>query len=145
MDLNNILSISGRPGLFELIAQTNVGVVAISLIDGKKVVTSDSQQINILSEIQIYCKGKKIELIEVFEKILNHEGGKTSNIKPKAHPMDFHTYFLGIIEDYDTNRVYPSDIKKIIQWYNILLQTKKIKLKKLKIKNKPVIKKKNLL
>jgi len=129
MDLNNILSTSGRLGLFELIAQTNVGVVSISLIDGKKVVTSASQQINILSEIQIYCKGKKIELIEVFEKILNHEGWKTSNIKPKPHPMDLHTYFLGIIEDCDANRVYPSDIKKIIQWYNILLQTKKLNLK----------------
>ncbi len=145
MDLYNILSISGRPGLFELIAQTNVGVVAISLIDGKRVVTSASQQISMLGEIQIYCRGKEITLIEVFEKILNHEGGKISNIKPKAHPMDLHKYFIGIIEDYDANRVYPSDIKKIIQWYNILLRTKKIKFKKLKTKNKSVTKKKKQL
>tara|TARA_S200000501_G_scaffold273893_1_gene257530 strand:+ start:14 stop:442 length:429 start_codon:yes stop_codon:yes gene_type:complete len=129
MYLKNILSISEYPGLFEERAQTNVGKVAITLIDEKRVITSLSKQYSMLSEIQIYCKGNEITLIEVLEKILNHEGGKSLNIKPKANAIDLHAYFLGIIEKYDTNRVCSSDINKINQWYNILLQSKNLRIK----------------
>ena len=67
MDLTKILAISGRPGLFQMNAQTRGGVVATSLLDGKRIVTSAAQQISMLSEIQVYCIGKEVPLIEVFE------------------------------------------------------------------------------
>lgn len=130
MDLNNILSISGRPGLFQLEAQTSQGIVATSLVDGKRVVTSANQQIRMLSDIQVYCIGKEIPLIEVFKKMLVHEKGCITSLKPKATVIDLEAYFFEIIENYDKDRVYPSDIKKIIQWYNLLVQKKKTKLAK---------------
>jgi len=73
MQLDKILAISGRPGLFEMEAQTRSGIVARSLVDGKRITTSINSQINILSEIQIYCIGSEIPLAEVFEKILKKE------------------------------------------------------------------------
>ena len=130
MDLNNILSISGRPGLFQLEAQTSQGIVATSLVDGKRVVTSANQQIRMLSDIQVYCIGKEIPLIEVFKKMLVHEKGCITSLKPKATVIDLEAYFFEIIDNYDEDRVYPSDIKKIIQWYNLLVQKKKTKLAK---------------
>ncbi|OUW34957.1 MAG: hypothetical protein CBD39_02045 [Flavobacteriaceae bacterium TMED179] len=129
MYLKNILSISECPGLFEEIAQTNVGEVAIPFIDEKRVITSVSWQFSMLDEFQIYCKGNEITLIEVLEKILNRESGKSLNIKLKANANDLHAYFLGIIEKHDTNRVCSSDINKINQWCNILLRSKKLKNK----------------
>ena len=133
MDLNNILSISGRPGLFKLQTQTSQCIVATSIIDGKRIVTSGNQQISMLSEIQIYCIGKKIPLSEVFKKMLVYEKGSTTSIKPKSPVTDLKKYFSDILSDYDENRVYSSDIKKIIRWYNILVQKEKIKIIKTKI------------
>lgn len=136
MDLKNILSVAGRPGLFELQAQTRGGVVAISLQDGKRIVTSANQQISMLSEIQIYCIGKEVPLTEIFEKMLVHEKGNLTKIKPKAAAIDLEAYFFEVVEDYDEDRVYPSDIKKIIQWYNLLVSSKKIKILKPKAEKK---------
>lgn len=133
MDLNNILSISGRPGLFRLQTQTSQGIVATSIIDGKRIVTSANQQISMLSEIQIYCIRKEIPLSEVFKKMLLYEKGSTTSITPQSPVTDLKIYFSDILHDYDENRVYLSDIKKIIRWYNILVQKEKIKLVKTKI------------
>ena len=130
MNLENILAIGGRPGLFELQAQTRGGIVAKSLIDGKRVVSSANNQISMLSEIQIYCIGKEIPLTEVFEKMLKHESGAQTSVKPKAPANELEAYFFDVLEDYDEERVYPSDIKKIIQWYNVLVAQKIIALPK---------------
>lgn len=130
MDLKKILSISGQPGLYQMNAQTRGGVVATSLLDGKRIVTSPAQQISILGEIQIYCIGKEVPLTEVFEKILALEQGGIARVKPKAPVTDLEAYFFEVLEDYDEDRVYPSDIKKIIQWYNLLVEQKIISLSK---------------
>ena len=103
-------------------AQTRGGVVATSLLDGKRIVTSPAQQISILGEIQIYCIGKEVPLTEVFEKILALEQGGIARVKPKAPVTDLEAYFFEVFQDYDEERVYGSDIKKIIQWYNLLLK-----------------------
>lgn len=142
MQLDKIVAISGRPGLFESEAQTRGGIVARSLIDGKRVTTSVNNQINILSEIQIYCIGKEVHLSEVFEKILKKEEGKIASVSPKASSGDLEAYFFDILDNYDDDRVYPNDIKKIIQWYNILLQKKIINYTEQKV-NEKVKKQKN--
>ena len=126
MQLDKILSISGRPGLFEMEAQTRDGIVARSLLDGKRVTTSVSNQVNVISEIQIYCIGTEVPLAEVFKKILKKEDGKSASVSPKAAASDLESYFFDILDNYDEERVYPSDIKKVIQWYNILLQNKRL-------------------
>ena len=144
MQLDKILAISGRPGLFEMEAQTRSGIVARSLVDGKRITTSINSQINILSEIQIYCIVSEIPLAEVFEKILKKEEGKKASVSPKAAAVDLEAYFFDILDNYDEERVYPSDIKKIIQWYNLLLQKKLIdspEPKTKKKKEKPTAKK----
>lgn len=141
MNLENILAIGGRPGLFELQAQTRGGIVTKSLVDGKRVVTSANNQISMLSEIQIYCIGKEVPLTEVFEKILKHESGAQARVKPKAPSNELEAYFFDVLEDYDEERVYPSDIKKIIQWYNVLVAKKIIMLPKPKTDKKETPKK----
>ena len=130
MKLNEILSISGRQGLYKLNKKTKVGVIATSLVDGKRVITTINQQISYLSEIQVYCIGNEINLSDVFEKMLLFESGKISRVVPKANSLDLEAYFLKIIDDYDKERVYTSDIKKIIKWYNILVTQKIIKFDK---------------
>lgn len=133
MDLNNILSISGRSGLFMLKTQTFHGIVATSIIDEKRIVTCVNQQISMLSEIQVYCIGKEIPLSDVFKKMLVFEKGCNTTIKPKSRATDLEKYFFNILDNYDKDRVYPGDIKKIIRWYNILVNKGKIKLVKSKI------------
>ena len=137
MDLNNILSIYGCSGLFTLKTQTSHGIVATSIIDKKRIVTSANQQISMLSEIQIYCIGKEIPLSDVFKKMLVFEKGCKTTIKPKSRATDLENYFFNILDDYDKDRVYPSDIKKIIRWFNILVNKEKIKLVKSEIDLKP--------
>ncbi len=143
MELKDILSISGRQGLFKLNAKTRGGVLATSLLDGKRVITTVNQQISFLSEIQVYCIGKEINISEVFEKILLFESGEIASVVPKANPSDLEAYFLKIIHDYDKERVYPSDIKKMIQWYNILVKKKIIKFDKQIVKKSESEKKDN--
>ena len=143
MKLNEILSISGRQGLYKLNTKTRGGVIATSLVDGKRVITTIDQQISFLSEIQVYCIGNEINLTEVFEKMLLYESGKISRVVPKANSLDLEAYFLKIIDDYDKERVYPSDIKKIIQWYNILVTQKIIKFDKQNVKRPETHKKDN--
>ena len=130
MQLDKILAISGRQGLYEMKAQTRSGIVAISLVDGKRITSSINNQISILSEIQVYCIGKEIPLAEVLKKLLKKESGNIASIKPKATPADLKAYFSDLVEQYDEDRVYSSDIKKIIQWYNILVTNKMITLEK---------------
>ena len=119
--LDKIISISGKPGLFKLLSQTRNGVIAESIMDKKKTSTNSIQHINLLSEIQVYCLVEKFPLIKVFEKIFQHESGKKAKINPKSDPKLLEAYFFEVFHDYDRDRVYPSHIKKIIQWYNILL------------------------
>lgn len=138
MQLDKILSISGRPGLFEMEAQTRGGITAISLIDDKRISSPVSRQISFLNEIQVYCIGKEVPLNEIFNRILKHESGSIAKVSPKASNIDLKSYFFGIIENYDEERVYPSDIKKIIQWYNLLVAKNLIALETLKsITKKP--------
>ena len=120
MELDKIIAISGRPGLFEVQVQTRSGFVAHSLIDGKRITASVRDQVSLLSEINIYGLQAEVPLAQIFQNILAHENGGLCSVKPKAPATDLEAYFFEVFQDYDEERVYPSDIKKIIQWYNIL-------------------------
>lgn len=122
MQLDEIIAISGRPGLYKVAMQTRTGVVAVSLVDGKKITAGARNQVSLLSEINIYGLEKEVPLQAVFAMIFAKEDGKACSVKPKA-PFDaLEAYFFDVFQDYDEERVYPSDIKKIIQWYNILVE-----------------------
>ena len=121
MSLDKILSITGKPGLYELVTQTRTGFVAESLLDGKRITVGLRSNVSVLSEIAIYTLDKELPLREVFLKIqVKEKGGKTS-VGHKAEKIKLEEYFFEILPDYDEDRVYASDIKKIIQWYNLLI------------------------
>ncbi|MDC0643042.1 DUF5606 domain-containing protein [Flavobacteriaceae bacterium] len=122
MQLDKIISIAGRPGLFEVHTQTRTGVVATSLADGKRINANARNQVSLLSEINIYGLDKEVPLHEVLTMIHTKEEGKQCSVKPKAPSDELEAYFFDVFQDYDEDRVYPSDIKKIIQWYNILVE-----------------------
>ena len=126
-NLDKILTISGKPGLFRMISQTRTGVIAISLSDQKKVVTNIRQQINLLSEIRVFGLKDEMPLSEIFKLMYQLEKGKRARVKPKASIDELESYFFKVFQDYDEDRVYGSDIKKIIQWYNLLLDSNELK------------------
>lgn len=119
MGLDKILSISGKPGIYELKAQTRSGFVAESLLDGKRISVGLRHNVSILSEIAIYTLTEEIPLRDVFEKIKTKENGGPT-IHHKASKDELEEFFFNVVPDYDEDRVYPSDIKKVVQWYNIL-------------------------
>lgn len=120
MSLEKILSIGGKPGLFRLVTQTRTGFVAESLLDGKKITVGMRSNVSVLSEIAIYTLEEEIALRQVFLNIqVKEKGGKTS-IGHKEDKLKLEEYFFEVLPNYDEDRVYPSDIKKVIQWYNIL-------------------------
>ncbi|MDH7447013.1 DUF5606 family protein [Aquimarina sp. 2201CG14-23] len=119
MSLDKILSISGKPGLYELKAQTRSGFVAEALADGKKLSVSIRHNVSILSEIAIYTFTEEVPLRDIFRKIQEkEEGGQAINHKESKNKLE--AYFSEVLPDYDEDRVYVSDMKKVIQWYNIL-------------------------
>jgi len=120
MSLEKILSISEKPGLFKLITQTKNGFIAESLIDGKRLSVSAQSNVSLLSEIAIYTLTDEVPLKDVLKKIQIKENGNKTSISHKESKNNLEEYFFSILQDYDEDRVYPSDIKKIIRWYNIL-------------------------
>ena len=121
MKLDKILSIPGKPGLYEIVTQTRGGFVAKSIIDEKKISVSYKNNISVLSEIAIYTLEEEVPLKEVFKNIFNKENGKSTSISHKASKDELEEYFFEVLPNFDEDRVYPSDIKKVIQWYNILV------------------------
>ena len=128
MTLDKVLSISGRPGLFKLVTQTRNGFIAESLIDKKKLSVSMQHNVSILSEIAIYTLSEELPLKDVFNKIKVKENGKKTSISHKESKDKLEEYFFEVLPDYDEDRVYASDIKKIIRWYNLLQQNNMLEL-----------------
>ncbi|WP_264563664.1 DUF5606 domain-containing protein [Flavobacterium sp. N3904] len=119
MNLEKILSISGKPGLYVLKVQTRTGFVAESLLDGKKITVSLKSNVSLLSEISIYTYEGEKPLSEIMQNIANKEN-KGAAISHKEDNAKLTAYFRDILPEYDEDRVYPSDIKKILNWYNML-------------------------
>ena len=121
MSLEKVLSISGKPGLYKMTKQTRSGFLAESLLDQKKISVSARHNVSLLTEIAIYTLTKEVPLREIFEKIATKEDGKQT-ISHKVPKLELEEFFFGVLPDYDEERVYPSDIKKVVQWYNLLVK-----------------------
>ncbi|TSE10971.1 MULTISPECIES: DUF5606 domain-containing protein [Aquimarina] len=119
MSLDKILAISGKPGLYELKTQTRSGFLAESLLDGKRLSVSIRHNVSVLSEIAIYTFTEEVPLREIFKKIQEKENGEQA-ISHKESKNKLEAYFSEVLPDYDEDRVYVSDMKKVIHWYNIL-------------------------
>ncbi len=135
MNLEKILAISGKPGLYALKVQTRSGFVAESLLDGKKITVGLRSNVSLLSEISMYTNTEEKPLAEVMRNIAVKEDNGPA-ISHKEDNAKLLAYFKEILPDYDEDRVYPSDIKKVLNWYNIL-QAKDMVSKEAPVKEAP--------
>ena len=119
MSLQKILAISGKPGLYELKVQTRTGFVAESLLDGKKITVGLRANVSLLSEIAVYTYSEEVRLAEVLKAIAEKENEGPA-ISHKESDDKLKAYFREILPEFDEDRVYTSDIKKVLNWYNLL-------------------------
>jgi len=120
MNVEKILAIDGKPGLFELKLQTRSGFLAESLLDGKKITVGLSSNVSLLSEISMYTYTEEKPLVEIMRAIAIKEDEGPTSVSHKEDNAKLIAYFQEILPDYDADRVYASDIKKLLNWYNIL-------------------------
>lgn len=119
MNLEGILAIGGKPGLYKLVAQSRGGVIVESLLEDKRFPVTQASNVSALSDIAIYTYAEEVPLADVFQKIADKENYGQA-ISHKAKTDELRDYMLEILEDYDQERVYNSDLKKLFQWYNLL-------------------------
>ncbi len=123
MKIDKIIAISSKPGLYEIKSQTKGGVIVESLQDKKRFPVNSVHNISSLSDIAIYTYEEEVPLKDVFFNIFKKEEGKKA-IDHKSKKEDLLNYFSEVLPDYDEERVYPSNIKKVLQWYNALVDAK---------------------
>lgn len=118
-----ILAISGKSGLFQLISRGR-GMLIVEAVDEtkKRMPVGARDRVTALNEVSMYTESDDKPLMEVFENIRKKENGNTVPLDPrKASKEELSAYMAEILPDYDKDRVYTSDIKRLIQWYNILV------------------------
>jgi len=119
MQLEKIISISGKPGLFKLVSQLRNGFIIEDVTTKKKVSIGNSSQVSLLDNIAMFTFDKEVPLFEVFENIAKNYDYKEA-ISHKSSDAELKDFMGASLPNYDTERVYASDIKKLAQWYNIL-------------------------
>ena len=127
MQLSGIISISGKPGLSKIVSQTRTGLIVESLQDGKRSAVHGAERVSSLEDISIYTYEEDMLLTEVFTIMLKAAENKAI-LSHKSSSEELKNYLKSVIPNYDEERVYVSDIKKLIQWYNLLLEKDMLKL-----------------
>ncbi len=121
--LKTILSIAGKPGLYKLVSQNKSMLVVESLVDGKRLPSHSRDKIVSLGDIAMYTETDEVPLREVLESVKKLENGAKASVGPKAAPAELREWFAKVLPDFDRDRVYPTDIKKLVQWYNLLIES----------------------
>ncbi len=124
--LKDIMAISGQGGLFRFVSQGRNGIIVESIETGKRMQTFTTMKVNALEDIVIFSEEEDIKLEEVFSRIHKYENGAEA-ISHKSDPGDLKDYFSAVIPEYDRDRVYVSDIRKVLNWYNLLHKYKMLK------------------
>lgn len=121
--LKEILSISGKPGLYKLVNNTANAIIVESILDGKRFAAYSNSKIISLEDISIYTENEDIPLKDVLKRMFEKENGAPvfSHKEPTEKII---AYFEEVLPEYDKDRVYVSDMRKIIQWYNLLTDKK---------------------
>ncbi|MGI9531703.1 DUF5606 family protein [Lutimonas sp.] len=123
MKLEKVIAISGKPGLYEIISQSKSGVIVESLSDKKRFPVNSLHNISTLNDIAIYTYEEEVPLKAVFLSIFEKESGEKS-INPKSSKNELTSYFGEVLPGFDEERVYASNIKKVLSWYNSLIDAK---------------------
>ncbi|MBR5982707.1 MAG: DUF5606 domain-containing protein [Bacteroidales bacterium] len=122
MFLEGILSIAGQPGLLKLVSKKNNSVIVESLITGKRMPAFSTSRISTLEDITVYTYDNDTPLKDVFANIFNEYKGAITGVTAKSEKNEIFAFFEKVLPDFDKEKVYPSDIKKIISWYNLLVE-----------------------
>lgn len=120
MDLKEIMSVSGHSGLFRFVSQGRNGIIVESFADKKRMFVSASQKVSSLNDIAIFTDGEEVPLKNVLKNIQEMLAGSTAP-DSKSSPDELKQFMEKVLPNYDRNRVYVSDIKKLVSWYNTLL------------------------
>lgn len=121
--LKTILSISGKPGLYKLVSQGKNMLIVESLVDKKRFPAYGNEKIISLGDIAMYTDTEDVPLQEIFLTMKKKENGAAVSMDlKKATADDLRAYLAEVLPAFDRDRVYPSDIKKLISWYNLLLE-----------------------
>lgn len=120
--LKKILTISGKPGLFRLISQGHNALIVESLLNGRRQPTAPADRVMTLGDISIYTNEGETPLREVLGNIRDkYNAAKVNEAEITATGETLAAFFSEVLPDYDRSRVYPTDIKKVVKWYNLLI------------------------
>ena len=122
--LKEILSVTGKPGLFKLVSQGKNMLIIESLTDGKRIPAYTKDKVVSLGDIAIFTEDAEVPLGQVLESVKAKENGGICSIDTKADNDKLRKYMAEVLPEYDRDRVYPSDIRKMIAWYNLLINAK---------------------
>jgi hypothetical protein len=120
MEFSKIISVTGKPGLFQVISQSKNAIIVESLADEKRIAVNSTQNVSLLENIAIYTYEEDIPLLEVFQAMSEKTEGKEA-ISHKESGKKLAAFFAEVLPNYDDERVYTSNIKKVIQWFNLLI------------------------
>lgn len=119
--LKEILSVTGKPGLFKLVSQAKNMLIIESLVDGKRIPAYSRDKVVSLGDIAMFTETEEVPLADVLEKLKTKENGQPASVDPKSDNDTLRKFMSEVLPDYDRDRVYPSDIRKLISWYNLLI------------------------
>jgi hypothetical protein len=154
MKISDVLAISGKPGLFKILASSPKNLVVESMIDGKRSSIPGSLRVSSLSDITMYTIDEDVQLREILKSMFDKNKGKPA-LSHNSAPQEVKDFIDSVVNDLDHGRVYASDLRKLVQWYNLLISQKalpfeeeeekkddkKLTAKKLPAKKKPGAKK----
>ena len=122
--LKTILAISGKPGLYKLISQAKNMLIVENIADKKRMPIYASDKVISLGDIAMYTDANEVPLANVLESVKQKENGEEVKLDyKKASGTELHAFMAEVLPQYDRDRVHSSDIKKLIQWYNLLISS----------------------
>ena len=121
MEFNKIIAVTGKPGLFQVISQSKNAIIVESLLDQKRVAINATQNVSLLENIAIYTYEEDVPLLNIFKSMFEKTEGKEA-MSHKESGKKLEAFFAEVLPGYDDERVYTSNIKKVIQWFNILVK-----------------------
>jgi hypothetical protein len=121
MNLDSIISVTGKPGLYKVLSQIKNGLIVESIDDGKRVPIHATDKVSALSDISIYTNDGDMPLEEIYGVIFKKTDGKVA-VNHKAAPEELRSFMADVVPNYDSDRVYNSDLKKMFQWFNVLVE-----------------------
>lgn len=123
MELKDVVSVTGMPGLHKVIGQNKSGLILESLTDNKKFATNARQRVSVLADISMFTEDGEVRLAEVLLSLKKLEDAGTAIPSSKADNDEARAFMSKVLPNYDREKVYPSDMKKLYTWYNMLKPT----------------------